>query len=69
MIDRQTARALDLLNEASAAIRRELDHLVLLLDQQQAVIQALHDRAVNECPLSLVPEIEDAAEREASGIF
>ena len=69
MIDRQTARALDLLNEASAAIRRELDHLVLLIDQQQAVISALHDRAVNECPLSLVPEIEDAAEREASGIF
>lgn len=69
MIDRQTARALQLLVDSSAQIRRELDHLTLLLDQQQAVISALHDRAVNECPLSLVPEIEDAAERAEAGLF
>lgn len=53
-IDRQTARALDLLVESSALIRQELDHLAVLLDNQQSVINALHDRAVEECPLHLV---------------
>lgn len=68
-IDRQTARALDLLVESAALIRQELDHLAVLLDNQQAVISALHDRAVNECPLFLVPQVEDADERAALGLF